>query len=78
MDLPDEYPTSDFPLACFLHATGHRLLRLEGPQQRTRFIFAGVSAQDVRSFYAGATVEAQRLLASIRELKGALHSEARR
>ncbi len=78
MDPSDEYPTSDFPLACYLHATGHRLLRLEGPQQRARFVFAEVSAQDVRMFYAGATVEAQRLLASVRELKSALHAEGRR
>ncbi len=67
----DEYSTSDLGLAAFLLALGHPLLDLRGsPGHPRSFVFPVAAAAAAPSYFAGATVEARKYAAAIRDLKG--------
>lgn len=72
------FTVSDLNLAAYLLATDHPLLRLEGPAGRRNFVFDNVNPEAVTSFYAGARVEARKLLGALRDLKGLVAQEGRR
>jgi len=67
----DDYSTSDLGLAAFLLALGFPLLDLRGSPGRPRvFVFPVAAAANATRYFAGATVEARRYAAAIRDLKG--------
>ncbi len=81
------YQTSDFYLACFMHARGYKLVdTIRSPRNgRVTIIFENHLAvafkedmtadQLVIAYYNGeATVSAFKFVAAIRELRGLLHS----
>jgi len=65
-----EYVTTDLQLSAYLNTLGHELVRVEGPRDRRRFVFAHVPAEDVADYHRGTRpVAPQALFASYRTLK---------
>jgi len=73
-----DFSTQDLHLASYLLALDHPLRRLNGPPGQRAFVFGGVTQAAVTAFYAGAQVDARKLLNAVRDLKALLHQEGRR
>jgi len=71
------YLTSDLNLAAYLLALDYPLRGLNGPPGQRAFTFANVAEKDVEAFYAGAKVDARKLLGALRDLKGLLAQRGR-
>jgi hypothetical protein len=66
----NERRISDLPLAAFLLAEGHQLVRTEGPAHRRVFVF-NVDDAIIARFYGGDDrVSARQLFAAYRDLRG--------
>ncbi len=75
---PRETRISDLGLSAFLLAQDFDLVRTDGPPNRIEFIFAGVPEAVIFAFYQGeALVNARKLLAAYRDLKGLLLQQGR-
>ena len=78
MTTPKETRISDLQLAAFLLAQDYDLLRTEGASPRVEFVFAGIPEAAVFAFYQGdALINARKLLAAYRDLKGLLLQQNR-
>jgi hypothetical protein len=73
-----EFSTTDIHLAAYLLATDHPLRRLEGRVGQRAFVFGEATQAVVSAFYAGAKVDARKLLGALRDLRGLLAQEGRR
>jgi|GEM_PF-634540 len=73
-----DFSTSDIHLAAYLLTTDHPLRRLDGPPGQRAFVFGDVTPEDVSGFYAGAKVDARKVLGALRDLKGLLAQGGRR
>jgi hypothetical protein len=66
----NERKITDLPLASFLLANGHQLVRTEGPAHRRVFVFAMGDAA-IAQFYGGNDqVSARQLFSAYRDLRG--------
>ncbi len=65
-----EFTTCDLNLAASLLALDSLRCHLDGPPRHRGFASANVAEQDIAAFYAGARVDARRLLGALRDLKG--------
>jgi len=72
-----DFSTTDLHLAAYLLAIDRPLRRLNGPPGQRAFVFGNVSDDAVAAFYAGAQVDARKLLNAVRDLKSLLHQGAR-
>lgn len=78
MNLQADFSTQDIHVAAFLMTLDRPFCGLSGrPGQRT-FTFGNVAPEDVQAFYAGAKVDARKLLGALRDLKGLLAQGDRR
>ncbi len=76
---PRETRISDLGLAAFLLAQDYDLIRTDETSSRTDFVFANVPEEALFSFYKGdALVNARKVLAAFRDLKGLLLQHGRR
>jgi len=65
-----EYITTDLQLSSYLKTLGHEPVRVEGPPDRRRFVFANVPATDIADYHEGTRpVAPQSLFAAYRALK---------
>lgn len=79
MTPPKETRISDLQLAAFLLAKDYDLLRTGKSSDRVEFIFAGVPEEAIFACYQGnPLVNARKLLAAYRDLKGLLLQQDRR
>ncbi len=75
---PKEARISDLGLASYLLARDFDLVKTDGPPNRIQFVFAGVPEEAIFAFYQGeALVNARKLLAAYRDLKGLLLQQDR-
>ena len=77
MQMRQEFSTTDLNLAAYLLALEHPLLHVNGPPGQRAFAFANVAETDITAFYAGAKVDARKLLGALRDLKGLLAQRGR-
>jgi hypothetical protein len=78
MEMRQEFSTTDLNLAAYLLYLDYPLLHLNGPPGQRAFAFANVAEKDIAAFYAGAKVDARKLLGALRDLKGLLAQGGRR
>jgi hypothetical protein len=71
------FSTTDLNLAAYLLSLDYPLLHLTGPPGQRAFAFASVAEKDIAAFYAGAKVDARKLLGALRDLKGLLAQRGR-
>lgn len=72
------YTTTDLNIAAYLLATDHPLLGLDGSPGQRSFTFGNVTEEEVAAFFAGAKVDARKVLGALRDLKGLLTQGRRR
>ena len=76
---PPETRISDLGFASFLLAQDYDLVRIDGASGRVEFVFASVPEKVLFEFYSGgALVNARKLLAAHRDLKGLIFEHERR
>ena len=76
---PAETRVSDLAVASYLLARDYDLIGIESAAGRVEFVFANVPTQVLLAFYGGdAVVNARKLLAAHRDLKGLILEHDRR
>jgi len=79
MTPPQETRISDLGLAAFLLCQDYNLVRVDSASGRVEFVFASVPEEVLFEFYSGgAMVNARKLLAAHRDLKGLIFDHERR